>query len=170
MPMHRWLSCQPWILLALTLALVLTLTLAGCASLPGDDFDKPEIELLGLTPIAGAGMEARFRVTLRITNPNTSPLTVNGMAYELYLRDRRVLSGVSDRPIRVEPFSEQTTELEVAAGMLGSLALLRDLLTNPPERAIPYSLRSKLSLGGLLGTVRIRRDGEISLTGNGIDA
>jgi LEA14-like dessication related protein len=148
--------------LAVVLMTLMTLV-AGCASLPGDDFDDPEVELVGLEPVAGAGMEARFRVALRIVNPNDTALDIRGMAYEVYLRERRVLSGVSDQPLKVGPYSETTAEVEVAAGMLSSLALLRDLMDSPPGASIPYQLKAKLSRGGIGGTLRVTREGSIDL-------
>ena len=128
-----------------------------------DDFDEPEVELLALRPITAQGMEARFLVSLRIVNPNAVELALRGMAYEVYLRDTRILTGVSNQPLRIEPFSEATAELEVAAGMLSSLALLRDLMTSPAGESIPYRLNAKLSRGGIGGTLRVSREGSIDL-------
>jgi LEA14-like dessication related protein len=145
-------------------ALLLPLMLSvGCASLPGSGFDSPQVELLSLRPITGLGMEARFAVSLRIVNPNAVPIAIEGLAYEVDLRGSRVLSGVSNRPLTVEPFSEAVTELEVAAGMLGSIGLLRDLIVDPPSGEIPYRLRTKLALGsGLKRSLRVTHEGTIS--------
>ncbi len=51
--------------------------------------------------------------------------------------------------------------------MLGSLTLLRDLMTNPPDEGIPYTLKAKLSRGGISGAIRITREGRIDLGGTG---
>lgn len=137
--------------------------LGACTSLGLDSFDEPEVELVGLAPLASQGMEARFLVTLRITNPNAIPLEINGMAYDLSIRDSKVLSGVSSQPLRVDAYGESTAELEVAAGMLGSLALLRDLISSPPDGGLPYTLNAKLSRKGIGGAFRVRREGVIEL-------
>lgn len=108
-------------------------------------------------------MEARFRVALRIVNPNDRPLAIRGMAYQVFLRERRVLSGVSSEPLDVGPFSETTANLEVSAGVLGSLGLLRDLINDSPAEGLPYELRAKLSTGGLPATLRLSREGRITL-------
>ena len=144
-------------------ALLCALVLAACANLPLDDFDEPEVELIGLEPMPSRGMEARFRVSLRIVNPNTTSLAIDGMAYDVYLRDNKILSGVSNEPLNIEAYSETVAELEVAAGMLGSLTLLRDLMTNPPDGGIPYTLKAKLSRSGIGGAIRITREGTIDL-------
>jgi LEA14-like dessication related protein len=146
---------------------LLLLLLSGCANMAGTDFDDPEVELLSLAPANSRGMEARFLVTLRIVNPNRTPLSIDGMAYEVYLRDSRILSGVSDQPLEVGAFSETTAKLEVAAGMLSSLALLRDLMASPPGESIPYRLNAKLSRPGLGGTLRISREGSIEMGAGG---
>jgi LEA14-like dessication related protein len=126
------------------------------------DFDEPEVELLALEPVPAQGMEARFRVRLRIVNPNSVPLEIEGMAYDVYLRDSKVLSGVSNQTLSVGAYSEGVAELEVAAGMFGSMALLRDLMNNPSD-SIPYRLNAKLSRKGFGNTLRVSREGDISL-------
>ncbi len=139
------------------LCALLTGVLGACASVEG--FDEPDVELVGLEPLAGSPMEARFLVRLRIVNPNSIDLEIDGMAYEVDLRDRKLLSGVSNKPLTVGAYSETTAELEVAVGMFGSLSLLRDLLTDPPEAGLPYALRAKLSRKGFGGTIRVNREG-----------
>ncbi|PLW84447.1 hypothetical protein CWI75_01415 [Kineobactrum sediminis] len=135
----------------------------GCASIGGMDFDKPGIELLGLEPMPSQGMEARFLVRLRIVNPNPIPLEIQGMAYDVFIRDSKVLSGVSNKGLKVNAYSESVAELEVAAGMFGSLALIRDLISNPAEESLPYRLNAKLSRKGFGGTLRVSREGQLDL-------
>ncbi|MDP5071202.1 MAG: LEA type 2 family protein [Congregibacter sp.] len=127
------------------------------------DFDKPEVELLALQPMPSQGMEARFLVKLRVVNPNSVPLEINGMAYEVFIRDSKVLSGVSNQGLKIGAYSEGIAELEVAAGMFGSLALIRDLMSNPTAGGLPYKLNAKLSRSGLGGNIRVSREGTIDL-------
>lgn len=152
---------------AALLTLFCAVLLTACAGIGLEPFDDPDIELLGLEPLPSQGMEARFLVRLRIVNPNSMALEVDGMAYDVYLRDSKVLSGVSNEPLKIEGYSEAVAELEVAAGIFGSLALLRDLMTNPPDGGIPYRLNAKLSRKGFGGSIRVRREGSIDLSGAG---
>jgi LEA14-like dessication related protein len=147
------------ILLLCTLALV-----AGCANVGVLDFDEPEVELLALEPLPSQGMEARFLVRLRIVNPNSIPLEIEGMAYDISIRDSKILSGVSNQAMKVGAYDEGVAELEVAAGMFGSLALLRDLMSNPVAGGLPYKLNAKLSRRGLGGTLRVSREGQINIS------
>jgi LEA14-like dessication related protein len=150
---------------AATLILTTLALLAGCAGLEEMvEFDEPDVELLGLEPLPSQGMEARFLVRLRIVNPNPVPLKIDGMAYEVFLRDSKVLTGVSKKGLNVGAYSESVAELEVAAGMLSSLALIRDLMSNPPDKGIPYRLNAKLAREGLGGSIRVSREGILPLS------
>ena len=137
---------------------------AGCAGVGLDAFEDPDVELLALEPLPARGMEARFLLRLRIVNPNPLKLDIDGLAYEVFLRDAKVLSGASNERVVIEAYSEGEAALEVAAGMLGSLALLRDLMSNPTADAIPYRLKAKISRRGIGGAIRVRREGTLDLT------
>jgi LEA14-like dessication related protein len=141
--------------------LALVALFAGCANVGLEEFDDPTVELLAIEPVAAQGMEARFRLRLRIVNPNPVALDIDGIAYDVTLRDKKVLSGASNEELRVAAYSEGEARIEVAAGMLGSLALLRDLITNPPEAGIPYRLDAKISRKGLGGSMRVRHEGSL---------
>lgn len=149
-----------------SLALVtLLVVVTGCAT-PLGNFDTPEVDLVGLKPLASRGMEARFAVQLRVINPNTLPLNVDGLHYQVYLRDERVLSGVSAEPVRIPGYGEGLVDLEASAGVLGSLALLRDLMSSPPENGLPYRLELKLSVARSPRPLRIQREGILRLSGS----
>jgi LEA14-like dessication related protein len=147
----------------LFIVLCLVAMLSACAT-PLRDFDEPEVELTGFRALPSSGMEARFLLQLRILNPNAVPLKINGIHYELLLREQRALSGVSADAVRIPAYGEGKLELEAAAGVLGSLALVRDLLANPPEQGLPYTLRAKLSVDGALRALRLERAGTLRLT------
>ena len=148
----------PWLLLWACAALI-----AGCAGIGLDSFDEPEVELLALEPLPARGMEARFLLRLRIVNPNPVKLDIDGLAYEVFLRDTKVLTGASSERVVVDAYSEGEAALEVAAGMLGSLSLLRDLMSNPTDGAIPYRLKAKISRRGIGGALRVSREGTLDL-------
>jgi LEA14-like dessication related protein len=143
------------------LTLLIALFLTGCAGVGLEEFDDPDIELLAIEPVTARGMEARFRVRLRIVNPNPIALEIDGLAYEVFLRENKVFSGASNQEVRVEAYSEGEAAVEVAAGMLSSLALLRDLISDPPEAGIPYRLNAKISRKGLGGSLRVSQEGTL---------
>lgn len=141
----------------------LMLLSAGCANLGLQAFDDPDIELLALEPLPSRGLEARFLLRLRIVNPNPIALDIDGLAYDVFLRDNKVLSGASNTPVSIEAYSEGEAGVEVAAGMMGSLALIRDFMSNPDAGDIPYRLDAKISRKGLGGSIRVSREGSLDM-------
>jgi len=154
--------CGDALLWILSLAAILSLG-GGCANVGLEAFDEPTVELLALEPLPGRGMEARFLLRLRIVNPNPIALDIDGLAYDVFLRDNKVLSGASNRAVRVEAYSEGEAAVEVAAGMMGSLGLIRDLLANPVDGGIPYRLDAKISRKGIGGSMRVSREGSLDI-------
>jgi len=63
---------------ALAGLLALALALAGCASLPGRD--PLNVQVAGVEPLEGQGLEMRMAVKLRVQNPNDSAVDYDGAA------------------------------------------------------------------------------------------
>lgn len=145
------------------LIVLCAILIAACATPLGSDFDKPEVELVGLAPMSSENFEARFKLRLRVINPNSTAFDIEGMHYEVFLRDRKVLSGVSAQAVALPAYGETVVELEATASMLGSLGLLRDLMEQPPETGLPYRLKTKLSLAGMLTALRLETTGAMDL-------
>lgn len=147
------------------LALLLTasmLALAGCAGMRGGD--PVRLNVVGIEPMEGEGMEMRLAVRLRVQNPNDSAIDYDGISLELDLNNRPFATGVS--PVRgsIPRFGETVlsvpvsvsafTAMRQAWGMAGDMAGGR--FDN-----IPYVLRGKL--GGNFGNARFLDRGTLSL-------
>ena len=100
---------------------------------------------------------------MEVAEGRVATVAIDGMAYDVYLRDKKVLSGVSNEAIDIAAYSEGTASLEVAAGMFGSLALLRDLMGSSAEEGLPYRLNAKISRQGFGGTIRVSREGNLTM-------
>ena len=60
---------------------LLMLTLAGCAAF--FKHDPLNVQVAGIQPLPGEGLELRMAVKLRVQNPNDRPLDYDGIALEL---------------------------------------------------------------------------------------
>lgn len=149
------------IFLRLLTAVFLSVLVSGCASLMTTDFDDPDIEVVGLRPLPSSGMEARFEVSLRVVNPNSIGLDLDGVHYELYVEGSKLLSGVSSSPTTIPAYGEATLVLQAAASMFGSINLIQKLINKPPENGIGYELRAKLSIRNWPTAIRVQREGRI---------
>lgn len=156
MPTPRQIA-PPRLLQALLCAL-LGLILAGCTTLiPRDPL---QIDLVGLEPLAGQGMEVRFAVVLRVQNPNEQPLDFNGVALELDINDQLLASGVSDQRGQVPRFGEALIRVPLSITAFSALRQAWAAAGYQQGRGLPYALRGKLA-GGLFGTARFSDSGTL---------
>ncbi|HET7524769.1 MAG TPA: LEA type 2 family protein, partial [Burkholderiaceae bacterium] len=68
--------------------------LSACAVMPGSD--PVQVQVVGVDPLQGEGLELRFLCKLRVQNPNDTPITYNGIYLELEVRGSTFATGVSD--------------------------------------------------------------------------
>jgi len=140
---------------------LLALMVTGCASTLTRAFDEPKIELLGVRPINVSNTEANFLVTLRVINPNAFALDIDGVYYEIFLRERKVLSGASSEATVIPAFGEGRLELTAAANIFQSISLVSDLMQTPPQNGLPYTLNTKISVTGWGPAINLSHEGTI---------
>jgi LEA14-like dessication related protein len=141
------------------LAALVAAALAGCA---GMGIGEPvNVNLAGLEPLEGAGMEARFLARLRVQNPNDQPIAYDGLAVDVDLNGRRLASGVSDAKGTVPRFGEALIELPVTVPATAILRQILGFATGDRARA-SYRIRGFLNTGAF-GRVRFDSTGDIEL-------
>jgi LEA14-like dessication related protein len=152
--------------LARWIAVAWLAVLAACA---GFLFPEPvQVSVVGMEPITGEGMEARFLLKLRVQNPNDRPVDFDGVSVELDVRGMRLASGVSDARGSVPRFGEQVITVPVSVPMT---AVLRQLLglANDASRLdglkVDYTLRGRLAGSGM-GGVPFSARGELAMPGS----
>ncbi len=142
----------------------LALSIAGCASMV--HHDPVRIDVVGLEPLQGQGMEMRFNVKLRLQNPNEAAIDYNGIAIELDLNDKSFATGVSSQSGRVDRFGEAIILVPVTVSAFAAARQVLRMAEGGKLDNIPYGLRGKLA-GGLFGTMRFTHQGTLSLPGSG---
>lgn len=140
--------------------IVVMLALGACASLFGQR-DPLRIDLVGLEPLAGQGMEARFTVKLRVQNPNEDAIDYNGIALDLSVNGQPLASGVSDVSGQVPRFGEKVITVPVTISAFSAIRQAWGLSGGPPRQGMPYEINGKLA-GGLFGTVRFNDKGVLN--------
>lgn len=141
------------------LALMLALTLHGCAMLTPRD--PLRIDLVGLEPLPAQGMEVRFAVVLRVQNPNEAAIDYNGLSVELDVNDQPLASGVSDASGQVPRFGEALLKVPVTISAFSVMRQAWAAAGYQQGRNLPYELRGKLG-GGLFGTARFNSAGTLN--------
>ena len=141
---------------------MLLLSLAGCAAL--SPRDPLNVQVAGIQPLPGEGLELRMAVKLRVQNPNDMALEYNGVALDLEINGRRLASGVSDERGSVPRFGETVLTVPVTISAFSAARQALGLAEDIGMEEVPYVLRGKLA-GGLFGTQRFVEKGTLDLSG-----
>jgi len=134
--------------------------LAACAALPGHD--PVQVQVAGVEPLQGEGLELRFLCKLRVQNPNDTPIAYDGIYIELEVRGSTFATGVSDESGTVPRYGEVVLSVPVAASTLRLARQAVDMYLSQDRSRIDYVLRGKIG-GSTFGAVRFESKGEISL-------
>ncbi len=135
--------------------------MGGCASL---GLREPiQVNLVGIDPLPGEGMEIRMAVKLRVQNPNDVALDFDGVSIALDLRGNSFATGVSAERGSVPRFGETVITVPVSVSALAALRQLIGVATSPDRPAADYTLRGRLSSTGW-GGMRFESKGEINLS------
>ncbi|GAC23598.1 hypothetical protein GMES_1299 [Paraglaciecola mesophila KMM 241] len=138
----------------------IAMLLSSCATL-SPDFEKPELQLTNLSMLPAQGLEQRFRLTFRVTNPSNISFPVDGMNFKLNLRGLQVATGVSDKKFVLEPLSDNTFEVDVSASLFNSGRVLLDIMNSKPQE-LAYEINAKIFTSkGLWGSIPVTRSGLI---------
>ena len=134
--------------------------LAACAALPGRD--PVQVQVVGVEPLQGEGLELRFLCKLRVQNPNDTPISYDGIYIELEVRGSSFATGVSDASGTVPRFGEVVIAVPVAASALRFARQAIGMYMSQDRSKIDYVLKGKIG-GSTFGTVRFESKGEITL-------
>jgi LEA14-like dessication related protein len=145
--------------LAFAAVLALAALLSACAGLP---FGQPlNVNVVGLEPLGGQGMEGRFLVKLRVQNPNEQAINYDGVSIELDVRGNRLASGVSDARGSVPRFGESVLEVPVSVPVSAMVRQALGFATGDRNR-VDYRVRGRLA-GAAFGGVSFSSSGELTL-------
>ena len=152
-----------------SLLLVCSSVLGACSTLPNRD--PLSIDVAGIEPLPGEGLELRLAVRVRIQNPNDSDIEYSGAALNLDLNGRKLASGVSAAMGTVPRYGEVVLEIPVT---ISALSMVRQVLgfvndRQDQQREVSYTVRGKLE-GGVFGTRRFTDEGTFELPADRVPA
>ncbi|HAB63933.1 MAG TPA: water stress/hypersensitive response domain-containing protein [Pseudomonas sp.] len=142
---------------------LLALTLTACAAF--FDHDPLNVQVAGIQPLSGEGLELRMAVKLRVQNPNDRPLDYDGVALELEINGRNLASGVSDASGTIPRFGETVLSVPMTISAFSAARQALGLAEHIGMDEVPYVLRGKLAGGRTFGTQRFIEKGTLNLEG-----
>lgn len=138
------------------------LALAACSGLP-IGLESPKVSVADIRLTGGSLLEQRFRLTLRVHNPNDRDIPLDGLSFVLDLNDAEFAQGATHRPVTLERLGDTLVEVEGISNLATVLGQLQQFSTSPDRReAVSYRIHGTL-VSGTMGRVPFDRHGEISL-------
>ena len=135
---------------------VLALSLGACAALSGADTLR--VNVVGIEPLQGEGLELRFAVKLRAQNSGAAAIDYDGVALELELNGKALASGVSDQKGSVPRYGEAMFNVPVSISAFAALRQALGFVDGQNLDRVPYVLRGKLGAGAF-GAMRFTDEG-----------
>lgn len=156
---NRW----GWILLMTVFA-----GLGGCATLPDNLVEKPEVKLRDVQ-LVGLGFNAQtFLLSFDISNPNAFPLPVNHIRYGVKLDGQRFASGATPSEFEVPANGATEFAISVDLDLLSTAPNVLSIVREGARRDVPYELEGELGVDiPLAPPIRYRTQGSIQLHSGG---
>ncbi|MFQ5760878.1 MAG: LEA type 2 family protein [Acidiferrobacterales bacterium] len=133
----------------------------GCASV-GTPVDTPHITLAGVWLVDINLLEQRYRMRLRIQNPNPFSLNIDGLDYRIEINDKEFARGVSNQALSVPRYGVDVLEVEAVSTLAGIMRQLVELEKVAPA-SLKYRLTGKVSLRDRTFRVPFDYEGEFTL-------
>ncbi len=144
-------------------ALLGALALAGCAGL-GTKLETPDVSFVGIRAVEANLFEQKLEVRLKVRNPNTIELPVNGLDVDVELAGEPFATGVSAREFIVPALGEAEFDMIVTANAAGAILKIVGSDRKSQEE-IGYRLKGKLSTKlGLLRSIPFEESGTLPLS------
>lgn len=148
--------------------ILLLLVLAGCAGF--SSLEEPKVTLADIQIKEVKRLETAFLVQLRIMNPNTTPLEVEGLSCDVELDGRKFASGLQGGQTTIPAYGSVLVPMEVYASVVDMFTSALGVLKNQNEadgagRPISYRLKGnvRVSSRGFSHNLPFRSTGEVKL-------
>ncbi len=139
--------------------IALSLLILGCASV--DDVVPPKVNLVNIVPIGAGPFEQRFRVDLRVSNPNDFDIPLSGLSFDIDVNDDYFATGLSNQEVMIPRLDSAVVSAEATAS---SIDLVRHILKVVQTGAVEYRIKGSALIYGLgTRTVPFERDGKLNL-------
>lgn len=149
--------------IAFMLVILASMLMSACANLR-TDYESPRLQLAGIELLPSNNLEARFKLSLRLENPNREELNLAGVSYVLNLQGFDVIHGVGNNIPSIPAYDSREFDVFAQASLIQSIRLIRELSHNK-QSALDYKMKLKLDTGGLWPALRIEDSGRIDLEG-----
>lgn len=148
--------------LSLSVISTCIMLLSACASLQ-TGYEEPVVDVRSFRAVESGGVVPGFEIDLNVLNPNQTDLNLEGIYYTVTLEGHRVIAGVTNYLPVIPAYGEELVTLTASVDLLSSIQLMTSLL-NQPRDSFEYGFSAKLDFKGWRRSIRVEKDGLISLS------
>ena len=142
-------------------AILVVSVFAGCAT-TGRISESPYISLSNIELVSMGVFEQRYRIMLRIKNPNDISIPIKGMSYAIFINGKEFANGVSNKPVIIPEYGEEVIEIEATSDLTRILSQLQELISGGIEK-VSYRLAGKAKLSNRIRRLSYEYKGELDL-------
>lgn len=144
------------------IAAALVVLLSTCAA---TRFETPHLQVVGIEMMQSELFEQRFKVRLRVQNPNDRALPVQGITAKMQLQGEDFAQGVAGESFTVPAFGEAEFDMMLSANMAGTILRLATAMRDKKSaEKLDYRVTGKLSLSsGFLRSIPFEESGSFDL-------
>lgn len=147
--------------LAMVWMMAVAALLAGCSGMMLKP-ERPEVTVTSIELLEPGLFEQRFRVGLRVQNPNNFDLPVEGVKLSLELNGKPFITAVSAKAVNVPRYGSAVMEVDAVSTLAGLLNQIGGVVSGS-NSSVRYKLAGKVSLSNMMVDLPFERVGEIKL-------
>ena len=145
----------------LILPLLVVAVFAGCAGI-GRLSEPPYISLSNINLLNMGVFEQRYRIMMRIQNPNDVIIPIKGMSFQIFINDQAFARGVSNKPVIIPEFGEKVIEIDATSDLTSMLRQFQELMSGGSKK-VNYRLTGKAKLENRIRRLPFEYNGELDL-------
>ncbi len=150
-------------ILNLIMLLGTVLAVSACANLPTTE--PPAMSVIDVRIEEAAVLEQKYKIKVRVQNPNGHDLVVTGIKYELDLNGEPFLRGVSGLEFTVSRYGEAVTEVSGISTLFSFIRQIEALQAGAVKE-LRYRLHGKLSIRDRIFRLPFDYTGRLTLPSN----
>ena len=138
--------------------------LAACASVT-PKLEAPGLELVGVQMLSTDMFAQRFKVRVKVTNPNDLELPVRGLEYTIIMMGDSFAEGMSDQPFVLPALGEAEFDMLVTTNFVSSFGRLLSREQGGKLENIDYEITGKVMVDkGMVRKIPINHRGTVDFS------
>jgi LEA14-like dessication related protein len=138
--------------------------LAACSSL-GSKLEAPSLELLGVQMLSTDMFAQRFKVRVKVTNPNDLELPVKGLEYTILMMGDSFAEGMANESFLLPAMGEAEFDMLVTTNFVSSFGRLLSRVQGGKLENIDYEITGKIMVEkGMVRKIPVNHRGTVDFS------